>query len=207
MPEETTGELLKRLLAQKDMSQRKLAILSGVDRGYINAQIKGRGGSISLRIARQLASALNQPPEIFLRSKQSISYQETSEDILERLRISLPHTVPIYEDFPVYAGEPLEPMDYVHIARDWARGKRLEGYIVHGVCLEPDIKDGSIIIVDRDAQKGNGDVVAALVDGELYLARLRKIADEVYLENNEGRIKLEESQMAAPVIEVRRRLK
>ena len=39
------------------------------------------------------------------------------------------------------------------------------------------------------------------------IARLRKVADELYLENNQGRFKFEESEVAASVIEVIRRLK
>lgn len=206
MEEETVGELLKRLLSQKGMSQRKLANLSGVDRGYINSLVKGRRGSITLRIARKLASALDESPEIFLRST---TYQpkESHEDLLERYRITMPASVPIYEELALHAGEPVEPLDYVPVPREQARGKRLEAYIARGHCLEPEVKDGNIIIIDRDGEIDTGDIVACLVQGELRLARLRKIADELYLENNERRIKLEEAQVAAPVIEVRRKLK
>ncbi|MDH5696847.1 MAG: S24 family peptidase, partial [Dehalococcoidia bacterium] len=80
-------------------------------------------------------------------------------------------------------------------------------YIARGDCLEPEISDGNIIIIDRDGQIEHGDIVACLVKDELHLARLKKIAGEIYLENNHGRMKLEECQVVAPVIQVRRDLK
>ena len=204
---ETTGEILKRLLSSKGLSQRKLAILSGVDRGYINALINGKRQNISQRIARKLAQPLEISPEIFFTEKTVIPRKESHEEALERFRITLPESVPIYEELTFHAGRPVEPTDYIPIARDQARGKRLEGYIVRGHSLSPQIEDGDTIIIDRDSQIEHGDIVAALVNGELHLARLRRIADEFFLENNDGRIKLEDSQVAAPVIEVRRRLK
>jgi len=212
---ENIGEIIRRVRKSKDLSQRKLSDLSGVDRAYICQLEAGKAGSITLVTARKLAQGLGVSPSIFLGSggelqkeAPTIIYrQETPEDILERLRVAISSTVPIYEDYPFHAGSPVEPIDHVAIVRNRARGKNLEGYVARGNCLEPDIKDGYIIIVDRDGQIDNGDIVAALVDGELYLARLRRIADEVYLENNNGRIKLEDCQVAAPVIEVRRKLK
>ncbi|MFA4917133.1 MAG: S24 family peptidase, partial [Syntrophales bacterium] len=64
-----------------------------------------------------------------------------------------------------------------------------------------------IIIVDREGQIDNGDIVACLIDGELHLARLRKVADELWLENNNRKYRFQECQVAATVIEVIKRLK
>lgn len=209
----TLGQKLKTLRAERDWTQLELAKRAGLDRGYIaNLEIDGvkkPAGQVFIK----LAHAFNIPTENlyvaagYIKEVYRVQRPETSEDILERLRVSISSTVPIYEEFPFHAGSPVLPVDQVAVIKYRARGRNLEGYIAQGNCLEPDIKDGNIIIIDRDAQIDNGDIVAALVDGELYLARLRKIAGELYLENNNGRIKLEEAQVSAPVIEVRRRLK
>ena len=209
MPE-NWGLVIRRLREERGLTQSELGRKSGLRPSHISRIEAGAYTKPEHRTIIYLATGLNMKIDMLvkeLRGKSPQTRQETPEDILERLRVTISSTVSIYEDFPIYAGEPVEPIAYVHIAREWAKGKRLEGYIAHGKCLEPEISDGNIIIVDRDGQIDNGDVVAALVDGELYLARLRKIADELYLENNDGRIKLEECQVAAPVIEVRRRLK
>jgi len=203
---EEVGALIKRLREEKGMSQRQLATLSRVDRGYINQLEAGKEGSISLRTARKLAIALGKPPEVFLQNGNS-SHTETPEEILDRLKLATPVSIPIYTDYPFHAGDPVEPIDFVYRARPKLANKNIEGYVVHGKCLEPHINNGDVIIVDRDGEINNGDIVACLLDNELHLARLRKIADELWLENKNSRRKFEECQMAAPVIECIRRLK
>jgi repressor LexA len=202
---ESVGDIIKRLREEKGISQRQLAALSDVDRGYINQLEAGKGGSISLRTARKLAAALEVPPDIFL--KGQAVHLETPQEILQRFNLVLPESVPIYEEFPFHAGEPVEPVEYVSVAKEFTRHKNLEGYIVRGSCLSPIIEDKDIIIIDRDAEVKIGDIVACLVEGVMHLARLKRVTDELYLENNHHRMKLEEAQVAAPVVEIRRRLK
>jgi len=205
---------LKELRAERDWTQNELAKRSSIDRGYIanleTDQVKNPSADTFLKLAR----AFNIRPEELYQAagyvkdaRAILPRQETSEEILERLRLAHPVSIPVYTQFPFHAGEPTEPVDYVYRARPKGAPKSIEGYIVHGNCLEPKINDDDVIIVDRDGAIDTGDIVAALVDGELHLGKVRKIADELYLENNHGRFKFEESQVAAPVIEVIRRLK
>jgi len=56
--EKPIGEIIKELREQKGLSQRRLSLLSGVDRGYINQIEAGKAGSITLRIARSITNAL-----------------------------------------------------------------------------------------------------------------------------------------------------
>lgn len=197
---ETVGELLNRLLTQKGMSQRKLANLSGVDRGYINSLVKGKAGSITLRVAKQFASALNVPAEIFLKSEGSIR-KETHEEILEKLRIATPLSVPVYNDFPVHAGGAMEPVDYVYVARPKGATKpSIEGYVVRGNCLEPFIYPGDTIIVDRDAQPDAGKIVAYMYGEHFHIGRLRKIGKDFWLEDNHHSHKTGECQVVGVVI-------
>lgn len=44
------------------------------------------------------------------------------------------------------------------------------------------IHDGDILVVDRAMEPGDGKIVIAAIDGELSVKRLRKEADEVYLQ-------------------------
>lgn len=210
----TLGQKIKELRTQRDWTQNELAKRTNLGRGYL-AQLEANiVAKPSADTFLKLARAFNIRPEElyqaagYIKDARGISQQkETPHELLERVRITLPESVPIYEEFTLHAGRPIEAIDYIPVVRDQARGKNLEGYIVHGKCLEPEINDGDIIIIDRDGQIEHGNIVACLVQGELHLARLRKIADELFLESNERRIKLDEAQIAAPVIEVRRRLK
>jgi len=202
----TTGELLKQLRLRAGLSQRKLSFLSGVDRGRINELEKGKRGDINLGTARKLAPPLGVPPAVFLEG-DTHPLKETHEQILDRLKLAQPMSIPVYTDFPFPAGNAIEPVEYVYRARAKVSGKNIEGYYIAGDCLEPKISEGDIIIVDREGQIDEGDIVATLINDELHIGKLRKIADELYLENNHGRYKFEDCQLAAPVIEVIRRLK
>lgn len=208
------GKKIKELRVERDWTQNELAKRSGIDRGYLASIETGKVVNPSVDTFLKLARAFSIRPEELYQAAGYIKEtrgdfprKESPEEILQRFNIAMPSSVPIYEDFPFHAGDPVQPIDYAPMAKTQARTRNLEGYIVRGSCLNPQIEDKDIIIIDRDAQIENGDIVACLVEGELHLARLRRIAGEVYLENNNGRIRLEEDQIAAPVIEVRRRLK
>ena len=210
----TLGQKLKTLRAEKGWTQLELAKRSGLDRGYIaNLEIDGvkkPAGQVFLKLAR----AFNLRPEELYQAAGYIEWanpfvlrQETPEDILERLRLAQPVSIPVFRDFPFHAGQPVDPVFYVYRARHEVAGKNIKGYLIHGHCLEPIVQDEDVIIVDRERAIDNGDIIACLTPEGMLIARLRKIADELYLENNEGRIKFDECLVAAPVIEVIRRLK
>lgn len=204
------GFHIKRLREEKGLNKSELARKSGLGHAHISKIESGYYKNPSQQTFERLARGLDITVSELIRIVRGgqLPYRlETPEQILNRLKVSIPPTVAIYDDFPFHAGSPVEPAEYVSVGREMATGKRLEGYTTDGKCLEPQISDGDIIIVNRDGQIDVGDIVACLSNGELHLGRLRKIADELWLENNEGRIKLEDCQVAAPVIEVRRRLK
>jgi len=200
---------------QRGWTQLEVAQRSVLDRSYISyLEQPGKSGRPSAEALLKLAKAFNIKPEElyqaagYIKETKGISPRpETPEEILDRLKLATPQSIPVYTDFPFHAGEPVEPVDYVYRARPKIASKNIEGYVVHGKCLEPDINSGDIIIVDRQGEINNGDIIACLLDNELHLARLRKIADELWLETNNGRRKFEECQVAAPVIECIRRLK
>lgn len=192
------------------MSQSELARKAGLTPSYISRLESGSYKDIKRDAFQRLGLALDLSPtklSEIISGRKPISYGETPEQILDRLKLAQPVSIPVYTEYPFHAGEPVEPVEYVYRAKTTPAKRSIEGYIVHGNCLEPLISNGNIIIVDREGEINNGDIVAALIDDKLHIGRLRKIADELYLENNEGRFKFEECQVAAPVIEVIRRLK
>ena len=204
------GSRIRELREQRGMKLIDLAKRSGLSHATLSKIERNISKKTQHTTFAGLASGLNMTVDMLVKElggKAPVARQESPEEILERLRVSISSTVPIYEDFPLDPGIPVEPIDYVPVVKNRAKGRNLEGYIARGDCLNPRINDGDIIIVDRDGEIDNGDIVASLVNGELYLARLRKIDGESYLENNTGRIKLEQDTIARPVIEVRRRLK
>lgn len=195
-------------------TQLELARHAGLGRGYISnlegAKVVHRPSAEALL---KIARAFNIKPEELYQAagyiKETISSTprpETLDEIIDRLRRIAPQSVPVYLDYPFHAGDCVGPTDYVY--RRPNPGKRnVEAYLVYGKCLEPIVGNGDIIIVDREAGIVNGDLVACVVDNKLCLAQLKKVADELWLETNTSKFKFEDCQVAAPVIEIRKRLK
>jgi SOS-response transcriptional repressor LexA len=103
----------------------------------------------------------------------------------------------------------MEPSEYVYVPRPGGTPGNIEGYRVKNSRMEPDILNGDIVIVDRNGQVREGDVVTALVDGQMYLGKAtRKDKDkELWLENNDGRIRLKDVQVPSVVLSLQRMLK
>lgn len=208
------GIKIKEFRSLRDWTQNDLAKRSGVDRGTLASIESGKAKNPTTANLLKLARAFSIRPEELYQAagyiEDVIDYklrQESPEEILDRLRLAQPVSIPVFSDYPFHAGQPVDPVFYVYRSRPEVAGKNIEGYLVHGKCLEPVIQNDDIIIVDREREIDNGDIIACLIPEGMLIARLRKIAGEVYLENNEGRIKFDECQAAAPVIEVIRKLK
>jgi len=207
--ERSIQETIRRFREEKGLSQSNLSKLSGVDRGYINQLEHGKVHSITLRTARLLARGLGISADAFLRDHlRGDHHQETSEEILERLRLAQPVSVPVYTEFPIHAGDGVEPVEYVYRARTRPGPKNIEGYLISGDSMAPHVMDNDIVIVDRDGQIDNGDIVVALVRGRLHINWFKMIGGKPWLVSKYGgKIKFKECQVAALVIEVIRRLK
>jgi transcriptional regulator with XRE-family HTH domain len=210
---------LKELRSERAWTQLELAKRSGLNRGYI-ANLEGSKSvqRPSADAFLKLARAFNIRPEELYEAAGYIKDSnpiyprpETHEEILDRLKLATPQSIPIYpwEAYPFHLenGPGIEPIEYVYRTRTKLAPKNIQGYRVHGDCLEPKINDGDIIIIDRDGVIDNGDFVACVLDDRFHVLRVRKVASELWLEDNHGKFKYEQCHDAAPVIEVIRRLK
>ena len=203
---------LKELRTERTWTQQDLARRSGVSRQSISYYEQQDRERPPADLLLSLARAFNIRPEElyhaagYIKEISTAPPPETFDELLDRLRRAAPQSIPVYLDYPFHAGDGAGPTDYVYRRPNPIRGN-FEGYLVYGKCLEPVVGNGDIIIVDREAGIANGDLVACVVDNRLCVARLRKVADELWLETNSTKFKFEDCQMAAPVIEVRKRLK
>lgn len=195
------GIRIKQLREDRHMIQTELADKAGIKLSWLSRVELGHFQTIKEKSLIKLARGL----EMSLVDLKREIYE--IPDLPESSRTLPPLAIPIYTDFPFHAGSPTQPVEYVYRASLKQSPKNIQGYIVHGACLLPVVQDNDIVIVDREGQIDNGDIVACLIDGELHIARLRKVAGELWLENNNGKYKFEECQVAAPVIEVVRKLK
>jgi len=199
------GIRLKKILDERGIRQAELAKRSGLSDSYISRVCSGGFKGVRQHNFARIARALGMLPDGLtqeMQGKHQSLPKETSEEILERLRLAQPISVPVYADFPFRAGGAMEVIDYVYLERNKGAGKNIEAYPVRGQCLEPAIHDGDIIIIDRDRDIEAGDIIACLMPDGLRIGRLRRVAEELWLETNEGSVKFEGYQVAAPVIQL-----
>lgn len=206
---ENWGLEIRRLRKARGLTQAQLAEKAGLHPSYIARIERSHYKATSQDTFARLASTLDMTSDQLTEAitGKHISQEESPEQILERLRLATPVSIPVYTDFAIHAGEPVAAVDYVYLPRAMATKKTLEAYIVHGDCLVPLINNNDVVIVDTDRSADYGDIVACLYGGELHLGKLKKIGDADYLENSHGTFKVEECQRSALVIQVIRKLK
>ncbi len=188
------GKIIEEERLKQGLTYVQMEDMAGVSRQLISSMEKGkRGSETGADTLIKIANALKISPQPMMEALGA-EYPEISRK--DRLRV--PDKLPIYRDFPFHAGSGVRPVDYYFRTFPGKASKNIEGYIVHGTCLEPIIQDGDVIIVDREGSIDNGDIIACRMSDELHIGRLRKIADELWLENNNGRFKFEECQKVAP---------
>lgn len=205
------GRKVRELRITREWTQRELSRRSGVDRGYLASIETGKVINPSADIFLKLARAFNIPPEELYQAagyikdaKAAYQYKESPRDTLDRLRLTL-KPIPFYEDFELGAGRLREPADYVYPLSDIT--SNMEAYRVRGNSLEPEIKDKDIVVLDREAKVDNGDIIAVFIDGNIGVAKVKKVADEIWLENNKGKLSTEDCQILGVVIEIIRKRK
>lgn len=196
-----------QLRDEHNLTQPELADKAGIGRSTIAAIETGRR---KRGLSPGQMKALGKAYGIPVSELASRLHGGEPQPLSSALRLPNVVAVPVYKDYAFHAssgGVPVEPVELIYRARvKESENRALEGYIVRGYCLLPHIDDGDIIIVDREAGIDHGDIIACQIDGELHVGRLKKIADTLYLENNEGRRGFCECQIAAKVIEVIHRL-
>jgi SOS-response transcriptional repressor LexA len=118
------------------------------------------------------------------------------------LNIDIPACVPVYDQYPSNALQTLEPVEYRYISLPTTLHKNLEAYVVHNYDFTPTLADGDILVVDRNQTVNSGDTIAGFIDGFLQVGRLRKIGDELWIENRLGRTYLQNNQLAGVIITI-----
>jgi len=209
---ERWGVLVKKLREAMGLTSAELAEKSGINSNTLRSWESKRKKSPDLEVVIKLAKGFGISKSLFENylttgNVESVIKKEILSDLPEKDRTPGPEIHYIYKDFSFHAGSPVRPVDHFYFDRPGKAPKNIEGYIVRGTCLTPKIEEGDVIIVDRDGSIDNGDYVACLIGEDLHVGRLRKVADELYLENNNGRYKFSECLVAAPIIEVNKRLK
>lgn len=208
---------IRSLREAKKWSQQQLANKTGLSRSLIQALESDRKITPGVDKLVKLASAFDiNVDDLYAAmgiynptSKIPLSRPESPEEIMERLRLATPMSIPVYSEFRAHAGDAgFAPVEYIYRTRvREAPRHNIESYIVNGKCMEPKIENGDIVIVDRDMVPERGDIVLCLIDDELRVAKIIEHDGEYALKNGEGIHSIKECQAVAVIIEVTKRLK
>lgn len=192
------GWRIRQLRHERGMSQEQLAKIVQVERSYISHIESGRTQmptrNILVSIARALETNTEQlliaagylaPPQSKLRGNP------TPQQMIRELEAAMPILVPETRQ-PASAGAGIDAE-----AEYWpywpAPENRRHDFIaveVQGDCMEPRIRKGQRVIVDRTASPSPGDIVLAICQGQVVVKELK---------NQNGRLVLAALQGPPPV--------
>ncbi len=166
---------IKRLREEKGLSQDALAKLTGYsDRSSITKIEKGQVDLQQSKI------------ELFAKALGT-----TSRDLVGDMDSSLPvkKGIAINVLGRVAAGIPIEAIENIidteEISEEMAKTGDFFGLQIHGDSMEPKISEGDIVIVRKQEDAENGQIIIATVNGtDATCKRLRKYRDGIELISN-----------------------
>jgi len=172
------------------MSQRELARRSGKNISTISFTLQGKTWGDKyppLDDIEAYARALG-VPVAQLRGDETTAIQHPAplpiRELLRRIgaQAVVPEDAPFFEDVIAHAGKggsfPDDVMDALPIGK---KGKKSPLHVkfslrVHGDCMEPDIRQGDVVVFDRRVEIRPGRIVVALVNMEETV--IRRIAED-----------------------------
>lgn len=207
------AEKIKKLRWERNWTQKILSEKTGIIRSHISlielGNIKKPGPDIFLKLAHGFNVAIEKLYEAagYEIAEFPVSkHQETHEELIERLRLTSPVSIPLYKRFPCELNA-FEIDRYVYRSRETMDEKKVEAYRVQCDCGVPIIDKGDVAIVDRDLVGSPGDVVLCLKDGEEYCGTLMMEDSDLYVNGSYYKFKLQECQLSAVIIQINKRLK
>jgi transcriptional regulator with XRE-family HTH domain len=195
------GERLRRAREEMDMSQDELGRLVGVTGSAISQMERGY---VAFRLSdmERLARVLGKDLSFFTGDRKPLPRR--IEAVMAELGSIAPVAVPVVGS--VHAGWEEDVVEYAYWARSRAADKNIVGLEVRGFCLEPHIREGDRVFLDREASPRSGSIVLYIRQGEAGLARYYQREGTVWIETNYGRVDPGEVTIRGVVLEVSRRL-
>ena len=164
--------ITNRLIA-KNKTQQDLADYLGASKSTVSMWVNGKRTPLMATID-QICKYFDCTREDLLRDNRESYYKHSI-------------SIPVYAR--VAAGIPLEAVEDIidreEIPERWERAGTYFGVRVKGDSMAPRIENGDVVIVRKQSDADDGDIVIALVNGnDAVCKRLRKYADSIALVSN-----------------------
>lgn len=180
MKNEITAKRLTLALSNLNMKPQELADKSGVSKASISQYVNGSHAPSNISSGK-MASILKVNPLWLMGFDVSMAEDDVNESK------SLSHTgavIPVLGR--VAAGIPITAAEYVidteEISQAMAADGEYFGLQIKGDSMEPKISNGDVVIVRKQSDADDGDLVIALVNGnDAVCKRLKKYAEGIAL--------------------------
>lgn len=190
----TLGDILKQYRVDNNISMDEFVKKSSLSKGYISMlenNINPRNNkpiAPTLPTIRKVAIGMNMDIDTLLKKiddSQEISLQADPQ--IEREKIRKGVTINVLGR--VAAGIPIEAIENIidteEISEEMAKTGDFFGLQIHGDSMEPKISEGDIVIVRKQEDAENGQIIIATVNGtDATCKRLRKYRDGIELISN-----------------------
>lgn len=123
-----------------------------------------------------------------------------SDRIAGRLKLDIPTCIPVYDKYLPDSAYVIEPMEYIYVSIPNTIHRNVRAYVAHTNDFAPIVEEGSIIMVDSAQKIKDNDTAACLIDGLIHIGKIRKLGGKLWLENNSGKLLLQNSQLIGVVI-------
>ena len=176
MDKKEVGKRIRQARIRLGLSRANLAKLVGVNERTITNYENGK--TMKPSILQKIAKALEVDPQWLLTGEGSLPTPS---------KIALPHafiTLNFYPNVVASAGygtiNENEEKTPIHVDKAFLEllgikpAKNLDIIRVVGDSMEPFIKNGEYVIIERTQVARNNEIVIAVVDGEVYVKRLQK---------------------------------
>lgn len=175
----TIAQRIKEQMDILGLKQADIVEKTGINKGALSSYISGRYNPKQNNIYL-LAKALDVNEAWIMgadvpKERMVASAENTSSDIAPT-SVRIPVLGRVAAGLPLFADE--EIIDYEDISDAMAKDGEYYGLRIRGDSMEPKFSDGDVVIVRKQEDADNGDIVIALVNGDdAVCKRLRKYAD------------------------------
>ena len=185
----TLGDIIKSYRKTNELSMDDFARASGLSKTYISMlekNINPKNGNEIVPTIETIGKAAKGMfmsfDELFnmLGDDTKVKVDATGSDKVTKKSIQIPVLGNVAAGIPITAIE--DVIDYEEISEEMARSGEIFALKIKGDSMEPEIKNGDVVIVRSQEDANSGDIVIALVNGDdATCKRLVKYANGIRL--------------------------
>lgn len=169
----TLGDIIKSYRKTNELSMDDFARVSGLSKTYISMlekNINPKNGNEIVPTIETIGKAAKGMfmsfDELFnmLGDDTKVKVDATGSDKVTKKSIQIPVLGNVAAGIPITAIENV--IDYEEISEEMARSGEIFALKIKGDSMEPEIKNGDVVIVRSQEDANSGDIVIALVNGD-----------------------------------------